>query len=79
MFSVWEQVFRARCIPKFSLTLLQKFCIFQYTLIMYDLEYNFVKIHLPDWQFDLPRALRQWDMYQTLVSYIIITLVLVMT
>ena len=46
---------------------------------MYDLEYNFVKIHLPDWQFDLPRALRQWDMYQTLVSYIIITLVLVMT
>ena len=29
---------------------------------MYDLEENFAQIYLPDLQFYLPQAIRQWDM-----------------
>ena len=31
-------------------------------LSIYDLEENFVQIHLPEWQFYLPYAIGQWDM-----------------
>ena len=30
--------------------------------LIYDLEENFAQIHLADWQFYLPRAIRKWDL-----------------
>ena len=31
--------------------------------IIYDLEENVAKIHLLDWEFCLPQAIRQWEMW----------------
>ena len=50
----------ARCIHKFSLAWLPKFAFF-FIQIIYDLEEKLAQIHLPDWQFYLPRAVRQRD------------------